>query len=298
MVSKSGKRRSLKTYPGLKAADFMHPFDVQSTEALRSVPGLDTVTKKVMEYGLERLFYLENIADNVRVTPKMFPKLYRYLQWSCQILEVPEPEMYVTTQYELEAFTYGHTKPFIVLSSGLIDLLDEEERFFVIARELGHIKCEHVLYTVLARNMAAIMGAVSRATFGLGSLLGIGLALPLYKWYRNAELSADRAALLCVQDVSVGFRVLMRLAGGASSPLYRDMDQAEFLRQVRDYEQADESKLDQAYKLLLTVFRTHPFPIMRAKYLDEWVQSGEFTALSGIAVEEGQAAGAAEPTSD
>ena len=277
------RRRQLKTYPGLKAEAFMHPWDIRATESLAAVPGLDTIVRKVMEYGLERVFYLQNIADNVHVTETMFPKLHKYLQWACKILDVPEPEMYVSMRYEFNAFTYGHTRPFVVLNSGLLDVLDEQERFYVIAHELGHIKCSHVLYTVVAENLKTILDVVGKATLGLGSLVGSGLALPLYDWYRKAELSADRAALMCVQDPEVAMRVFMKMAGGAMS-LFGEMDKDAFLDQIRAYEERDESKLDRAYKFLLTAWRTHPFPILRAKHIDEWVQSGEFAAVAGIEV--------------
>lgn len=275
------KKRKLKTYPGLKASAFMHPWDVNATESLKKIPGFDKLIKKVLEYSLERVFYLQNMADNVRVTKRMFPKLHRYLQWGCKILDVPEPELYVSMKYEANAFTYGHTRPFIVLSSGLVDMLDEEERFFVIAHELGHIKCEHVLYTIVAENIAALLDMLGKATLGIGALLGQGLALGLYDWYRKAELSADRAALLCVQDVDIATNVFMKLAGGAET-LFDEMDREEFLRQIRSYEEADERNLDRVYKLLITAFRTHPFPIMRAKHLDQWVQDGGFANVAGV----------------
>jgi Zn-dependent protease with chaperone function len=278
------KKRKLRTYPGLQAADFQHPSDVQATEGLRSVPGLDLVVSKIMEYGFERLYYLENVAGNVRVTPKMFGRLHRSLTWGCQILDLPEePELYIHVDPVPNAYTYGHTKPFIVMTSGLVDMLDDEERFFVLAHELGHIKADHVLYTVLAKNIAAIMTMIGQATLGIGSLLGQGLVMALYEWFRKAELTADRAGLLCVQDIDPCLRVFMKLAGGTSR-LVEEMDQQEFMRQIRTYEDSDRSSLNKAYKVLLTMWRTHPFPILRAKELDEWSGTGyrELTGPRGL----------------
>jgi len=71
------KRKQLKTFPGLEAADFQHDQDRVATESLHAIPGLDTLVAKVLEHGFERLYYLQNIADNVRVTRSMFPRLYR-----------------------------------------------------------------------------------------------------------------------------------------------------------------------------------------------------------------------------
>jgi len=273
MASGDKRKKQLRTFPGLGAEEFQHPDDVTATEALRALPGFDTVMSKVMEYGLECIYYIENTADNVRVTRRMFPRLHKALGWGCKILDVPEPELYVNVDPMPNAFTYGHKRPFITLTSGLIDMLDDEERFFVIAHELGHIKAGHVLYTVLARNIATIIKILSAPTLGLATLLGAGLELALYDWFRKAELTADRAGLLCVQDLDPAMRVFMKLAGG-SARLIAEMDQEEFLRQIRDYEDADASKLNRVYKALVTAFRTHPFAILRAKNLDAWHRDG------------------------
>ena len=268
-MAETKKRRQLKTFPGLSAERFQHPQDQAATEALAGIPGLDLLVSKVMEYGLEKVYYLENIADNVRVTPRMFPRLHRYLGWGCRILDIDEPELYVTMDPNPNAFTYGHKNPFIVLTSGLIDLLGDEELSFVVGHELGHIKAGHVLYTVLARNIATIISALGQATLGIGSLLGQGLVVALHDWYRKSELTADRAGLLCVQNLDPCVKTFMKLAGGASR-LWAEMDQTEFVRQIQDYEDTDRSTLSRAYKMLVTAWRTHPFPILRAKELQSW----------------------------
>jgi Zn-dependent protease with chaperone function len=267
------RKRQLRTFPNLAAKDFQHPHDASATGALKAVPGLDTVIAKIMEYGLERLFYLENIASSVRVTPRMFGRLHRSLGWGCQILDLEEPELYVTLDPVPNAYTYGHTHPFVVLTSGLVDMLDDEECFFVIGHELGHIKAAHVLYTVMARNISTLMTIIGQATLGLGSLLGQGLVVALHDWYRKAELTSDRAGLLCVQELEPCMRAFMKMAGGASR-LYSEMDHAEFLQQIRAYDDADELLLNTAYKGLLTMYRTHPFPILRAQELDAWHRDG------------------------
>jgi len=219
------------------------------------------------------MFYVENVASNLRVTPKMFGRLHKNLMWATKVLDVPEPEMYVTVDPVPNAWTYGHTKPFITLTSGLIDMMSDEELFFVIGHELGHIKAGHVLYGTMARNIAQIVALLGEATFGIGALLGRGLAFALYEWYRCAELTCDRAALLCVQDLEVARSTFMKLAGGTTR-LAAEMDRDEFLRQIREYEEVDRSTLDKAYKVLLTVQRTHPFAMQRAKELEIWSEGG------------------------
>jgi Zn-dependent protease with chaperone function len=269
-----GKRkRKLRTLSGLSVDEFRHPLDQRATAALKQVPGLDKVLAKILEVGLERMFYVDNIASNLRVTPKMFPRLHRSLTWATKILDVPEPEMYVTMDPNPNAWTYGHTKPFITLTSGLIDMLSDEELFFVIGHEVGHIKGGHVLYGTMARNIAAIVALLGEVTFGIGSLLGRGLAFALLEWFRAAELTCDRAALLCVQDLEPARSTFMKLASGTTR-LAAEIDREEFLRQIREYEEVDRSTLDRAYKILLTIPRSHPFAMQRAKEVELWFESG------------------------
>jgi Zn-dependent protease with chaperone function len=275
---KGPKKRKLRTLSGLSVDEFRHPQDARATDALKRIPGLDKVLSKILEYGLERLYYVDNVASNLRVTPAMFGRLHRSLVWSCKILSVPEPELYVTVDPVPNAFTYGHTKPFITLTTGLIDMLSDEELFFVIGHEVGHIKAGHVLYGTMARNIAAVVQLVGQATLGIGAILGQGLVVALYEWYRAAELTADRAALLCVQDLEPARDTFMKLAGGTTR-LAAEMDRDEFLRQVQAYEDVDRSALDKAYKVLLTIRRTHPFAMQRAKEVDTWFNAGGYGEL-------------------
>jgi Zn-dependent protease with chaperone function len=273
------KKRKLRTLAGVSVDEFRHPLDQRATDALKQVPGLDKLLAKLLEVGFERMFYVDNIASNLRVTPKMFPRLHKSLVWATKILDVPEPELYVTTDPRPNAWTYGHTKPFITLTTGLIDMMSDEEVFFVIGHEVGHIKGGHVLYGTMARNIAAIVALLGEATLGIGALLGRGLAFALYEWYRCAELTCDRAALLCVQDLEPARSTFMKLAGGTTR-LASEMDRDEFLRQIREYEEVDRSTLDKAYKVLLTVQRTHPFAMQRAKELETWYEGGYAQLMS------------------
>jgi len=269
-----GKRkRKLRALSGLSVEEFRHPSDQKATDALKKIPGIDKLFTKILEVGLERLFYVENVASNLRVTPKMFPRLHRSMTWACKILDVAEPEMYVTVDPIPNAWTYGHTKPFINVTSGLIDMLSDEELFFVIGHEVGHIKAGHVLYGTMARNIATVVALLGEMTLGVGALLGRGLLIALYEWYRCAELTSDRAALLCVQDLEPARDTFMKLAGGTTR-LAAEMDREEFLRQVREYEEVDRTTLDRAYKVLLTLPRTHPFAMQRAKELEVWFGAG------------------------
>ncbi|MGM0598654.1 MAG: M48 family metallopeptidase [Candidatus Rifleibacteriota bacterium] len=275
-------RRRLKTFPNLRGEDFQHPWDRQATMALQSIPGFEYLISKLMEHGFEQFFRITNLASNIQVKGKMFPKLREMLRHATKILDMDEPELYITTDPIPNAFTYGRTRPFIVLTSGLIESMGDEELFFVLGHELGHIKCGHVLYKTMARNFKLVLEIAASATLGLSSLLSTGLKLALFDWERKSELTGDRCGLLTVQSQTAANHSFMKL--GAGSPkLYEEMDEAEFLKQIRSYEDAsDYSFINKTYTALVSSHMSHPFLIMRAKHLDSWVQSGEFSKVSGI----------------
>ena len=77
-------------------------------------------------------------------------EIYQMLRIVLPILDIAEPELYVQ-QGVVNGYTSGHNNPFIILQTDLLDVMNEEEIMAVIAHELGHIKCGHVLYYMMAR---------------------------------------------------------------------------------------------------------------------------------------------------
>lgn len=265
--------------PKLKAADFQHPWDVAALETVKRAKGLDLLVRKLNEYGFERWYYINNIADNVRVSQRQCKSIHDMLRESCDILGVTvEPQLYLNQNPNVNAFTFGTQQPFIVINSALVDFLTEDQLLCVIAHEVGHIKCGHVLYKMMANFLSVVVEIVGEATLGLGTLIGSGLLLAIYEWDRKSELSADRAGLLVVQDLDVSIETLMKLAGGCNK-IYEQFNRDEFLKQADDYQELDSSMLNQVYKFLQIYRRSHPFPALRAKEIKKWAEIGEYTSI-------------------
>jgi len=284
------KRIELK---GIDVTAFQHPLDRQATDQLRKLKGFDAFMGKFIEYGFERIEYVLNIASSVRVGPRQLPKLHEMLQQSCAVLDVPEPELYVS-QGGLNALTSGSNNPYIVLQGGLVDLMDDDEVMAVIAHELGHIKCRHVLYKCMARWIGLAGAIIGEMSLGIGGLLVKPIEMALLAWDRRSELSADRASLLALQEARPCINMLMKLAGGTTR-LAGQMDPEEFLTQVRSYsDDLDHSTTDRVYRFLAGIYKgTHPFAIERAKALNDWIDSPEFEQILA-----GNYARAAQPVTD
>lgn len=264
-----------RRFPGLDASALQHPYDRAALAALQRVPGLDVICRKFIEFFPERVAYIQNVAQTVRVGRGQCPQLYVQLREACAILDMREPELYVAHNPLPNAGTSGHTKPYIIVTSGLLDLMTEDEVMAVIGHELGHIKSGHTLYRTMAISIALILTIVGDLTLGIGRLVGRGLEAALLEWYRKSEFSADRAGLLVIQDPQIMLSMMMKFAGGTLFQR-QQMDAQEFLKQADLYEEVDANLLDRVYKALLIAPVTHPLTIVRAREIMNWSQSREY----------------------
>lgn len=270
-----------KKFADLSKHDYIHPLDSKALAALRAIPGIDNALRKLLSVTGEAALRVIFTASSVKVTPKQFPDLYAKLQVACTTLGVDMPELFVQQNPIVNAFTYGSEKHIIVLHSGLLERLNDEETLAVVSHEVGHIHAEHALYLTAARLMEALANA-SAAKLIPGSeiikfIISAGINSALLAWARRAELSGDRAGLLVVQDPHVIGRVMMKLAGGTSAS---KIDYEQFLEQGREFKKTcDEKSLDKFWATWINAGQTHPFPIWRVGEILDWVDSGHYKEL-------------------
>jgi Zn-dependent protease with chaperone function len=259
---------------GISSRAFEHPADRAALTAMRAIPGFDQVIKLASGFLRERQYRLAFLASAVRVDERQFADLHRLFGEAVTVLDAPvRPELFVANNPIPNAATLGVDKPFVVLSSGLYELLTDDERRFVLAHELGHAMSGHALYKSLLLhllNLAGSFGWVPAGGLGLRALIAA-----LREWERKSELSGDRAGLLATQDVDVALRVHMKLAGGAHLD---QIDPDAFLAQAADYEGAGDLR-DGLLKLLNTERSSHPFAVVRAAELRRWAHSDEYRQI-------------------
>lgn len=269
-----------KRFPGISPEAFVSDNDRRALAALKRVPLLPKIVQKFYEVGLDRWFYCYNMSMSVRCGPKQYATLYEIMRESCAVLDMPEPELYVTSNPFPNAYTSGVERPYVTLRSSIIDTLTDEQLFHLMGHELGHIKAGHTLYKSVAAVIAPLLELVGRRTFGLGDAASIALVMALSEWYRQAELSADRAGLLVSQSLDLSIDANLALCAGPNR-LSHEMSREAFMDQARAYQ--DMSALDSIGKvvifLLMGATYTHPMPVHRTQELERWVLTGAFERI-------------------
>ena len=116
-------------FPEIAAVSWEHPADRAALQALRAIPGVDEVIRKVLallggERGVRLLFQ----GNAVRVGPAQFPTLWHLHNEVVTTFDWPiVPELYVSQTPFFNAGAYGIDQPFIVIHSAAIELLDDDE---------------------------------------------------------------------------------------------------------------------------------------------------------------------------
>lgn len=167
------------------------------------------------------------LGHAVKVGPKQFPRVNDIARHCAETLGIVAPTVYIVNQPTLNAMTYGtNDDSFILVHSALIDHLNDAELMNVIGHECGHIHNNHVVYLTT-------MYLLQQASTLFTQWLIYPAMIALKAWSRRAEITCDRAGLLCCKDLNVSTKSFAKLALG-SQKLYEQLNLEEFVNQFEE----------------------------------------------------------------
>jgi len=192
------------------------------------------------------------LSTSVRLSRKMAPDVYTLSDECNERLSMDIPlELYVfaSSQFNAMCFKPEEGRLFVMFSSALLEGFTPKELQFVMGHEFGHYVYDH---------HAIPIGHIVKGR----TKPDPKLALRLFAWSRNAEISADRAGAYCAQDFHSVASALFKLSSGLTGDTVK-FDLEEFLLQVDDMEAADDEPGHGAPQG--DWFSTHPFSPLRVK---------------------------------
>lgn len=206
------------------------------------------------------------LGSAVKVTDQQFPRLYGVAARCAETLGIPVPAVYVSPSIaELNAHTLGTEEDaVVVVNAALVDHLSDDELAFVIGHECGHLQNDHVVLST------ALYYLRNAAAFYVRWIVQPAV-IPLNAWARRAEITCDRAGLLCVKDPKIAEAALVKLALG-SHKLYKELKIEEYVKQLEDGRRG--------IGRVAELFRSHPYLPKRlealrtfqgSKFFQHWV---------------------------
>lgn len=205
--------------------------DLKVLRAMRKVKAVEVAVAQMVKLS-KTMLSTNLLGTAVRVGPKQFPRVHRIVEECATTLGIPTPQVYIVPNIaSINAFTFGtEDSATIVVHAAMFEHFDDDELRFVIGHECGHIQNNHVVYlTTLAmiQRIMAAAGGVLLAPFMLP------LATALSSWSRAAEITCDRAGLLCCKNDVAATSSFAKLAIG-SRKLFAEMDMDVYLQQLGD----------------------------------------------------------------
>jgi Zn-dependent protease with chaperone function len=238
-------------------AEYEYAADRMALATFKAIPGGDWIIKKFLNFYLN-LKIPDLMGSAVKVSGTQFPEIHRLVLKISQVLGVEPPPVYLREDPTLNAETFGTDEKnvYVVVNRGLAEVARPRELAFVLGHEIGHIKSEHVLYLTIAHWLARggifalsrlpVVGDISR-------MLEYPAELVLNSWQRRAEITVDRAGLICCQDLVSAQRALALLGLGS-----RDLADQIHIDEL-------EEQAVKGYGRWMEITRSHPYLPKRLK---------------------------------
>ena len=218
---------------------FLWAQDGQAMTKLQSISALHTAAKSISEKVGRP--WIESTFNGIRLGPRQFPDIWVRAVLAARILGLPKmPDVYISGDSQWNTYTYGtDTSAFVVLGTAILNNFQNDDLLFVLAREMGHCRAGHALWKTVARFLAGD-DSVHKGLLSGGVLNAISLSptkwiqdavdFPLMAWSRQADITADRAALLAIGDEALARRVLLAWSI-RSSRLLKQVNIEEWMKQ-------------------------------------------------------------------
>ncbi len=258
----------------INPSNYYHEQDKKTLLALEAIPGFQLVLKTFMKIYNETMIHGINMSSKIRLGPDQLPEIYQLLPPICKVLGITEPEFYLEMNPYPNAYTFGDSMISITVTSGLIEIMEEDEVKAVLAHECGHIACRHCLY----HSMADIIINQGIDLLGIDAI-SLPLKIAFCHWQRCSEFSADRAAAVYLQSCSSVIEVMTRLSGGSKN-ITAKVNQKLYIEQAKEYQKLIDSSLwNKTLQFMVLMNQTHPFTAVRAAEIKQWCESSDFEKI-------------------
>lgn len=229
--------------PESSGHDYSYILDRQTRAAFERVRPVELAVAATVRM-FKQVWRGQLLGSAVKVSERQFPRIHSITRHCADTLHIAAPTVYLVSSPSLNAATYGTNEDaFIIVHSALADAYSDEELSTVIGHECGHIHNSHVVYLTALHYLTRMAGVflwwvVEPAVIALNA------------WSRRAEITCDRAGMLCTRDLDTSSRALAKLVVG-SRKLFEDFNLEAFLEQ---YEESKDS-----LGRHMENFATHPY---------------------------------------
>ena len=260
------KRKAERAAGGMQGEhDYSFDLDRQSRATVETARPIQLAVASTVRMW-KNVWRGQLLGSAVKVGERQFPRIHGLAKECSQQLGINVPTVYIVNDPRLNAGTYGtDEESFIIVHSALVDHYSDEELRMVLGHECGHIHNRHVVYLTTLHYLKMVAAAFI-------PWIVYPAMIPLNELARRAEITCDRAGMLCSKDEQVSARALTKLVLG-SRKLYDEFNLDAFLEQ---YQEGKES-----IGRYMEALATHPYLPKRVLAMRVFAQSELYKKAAG-----------------
>ncbi len=207
------------------------------------------------------------MTQMTKVGENQLPKIYNMVKDACDLLGVEKvPNIYITNSDGTNLRVTNRLNPTIFISSDFTWAFKPEELRFLLAREVTHIRLGHLYYLDLIAGMRSFT-RMAMPKFISKIIVG-SIGVKLMQWYKEAEISADRGALVVTGDIDVALQALVKLNIGANiEDNYPDLNIDAYIQQLSNLK---DDRIETASAVIHELENNNPFVTVRTRHLAFW----------------------------
>lgn len=248
---------------------YAHPIDSQIVNFL-DMPGVKSVFASAIDM-ITDINFSQIISSGIAVNENSFPEINDIVNHCTSVLCIKKPYVVISGEVSMNAFTVGSDEePYIVLGNTLVKIMDLSKIKFIVGHECGHIAMGHVLYHTIVSSASTFFNIVPI----IGPVLYKTSAFALTAWSRRSEITADRAGLLCCEDIDEACRALVQFQTGFISAEKIDMNS--YVKDSKRYRRKD------TLKRVGEFLMTHPPLPKRIEALKLFAESEPYYRARGL----------------
>jgi len=234
--------------------DYAFSLDQKLRQQLMVMGPVRSIAQALVSWS-DPIFQQLHLMQSIEVGPQQYPNIYELGKDCAHRLGIGVPQIFIQSSSESNAYTIAtdDIAPIIVLSSQIAESFTSEELKFIIGHECGHIHNLHGVYNTVIEIMTNQLAKGilhSIPTEGvLDWFVQGGLTIFFKRWSRCAEITCDRAGLICCGNLETTELALVKLITGGGNSL-KQINIDKFLEQ--------DGKNTSTPIKLLELFSTHP----------------------------------------
>lgn len=246
--------------------DYAYGLDFSLRQKLKAIPGFYALARAITNTFVPAMKQQLNL-DAIRVGPSQFPDIYEMSVDCARTLGIGIPTVFIkpeTAVINAGALAVEDDTPLIILNSALVERFTPGEIKAVLGHECGHIHNNHGIYNTAAE---LILNALQVSFPGVNQILQL-VSVPLRwafnSWSRAAEVTCDRAGVICTGTVEDSLHTMAKFMYG-SMMNRTDVNIEDAMKQYEALRSTPVRILELEYD--------HPVPIRRMFALKEFVNS-------------------------